>query len=111
MIAYCGLNCEECPALLATRSGDYSLREKVAEEWSRMYNADISADDINCAGCLSEEGPHFSHCFECNMRICAREKSLDSCAMCDSYPCADLTEFFEYVPEAKARLDGLREKT
>lgn len=32
LIAYCGLNCEECKAYIATVNDDDELREKVAIE-------------------------------------------------------------------------------
>lgn len=111
MIAYCGLNCRECPAYLATKSDDLTLREKVAAEWSKMFNADIKAEEINCAGCRSVEGPYFSHCFECPMRLCAMERPIDTCAGCHEYPCDSLEEFFGYVPAARITLENLRQST
>ncbi|MBN1875577.1 MAG: DUF3795 domain-containing protein, partial [Anaerolineae bacterium] len=33
IIAYCGLNCAECPAYLATQANDMEALEHVAEEW------------------------------------------------------------------------------
>ena len=30
MIAYCGLNCTECPAYIATKANDDKLREEAA---------------------------------------------------------------------------------
>lgn len=107
-IAYCGLNCTECPAYIATQKNDQTLREKVAAEWSREFNIDISIDDINCDGCYSTEGVLFSHCLECPMRICALDRPLETCAECDEYPCKDLEEFFGLVPSAKSKLDSLR---
>ena len=35
MIAYCGLNCVECGAFVATQMDDDSKRKKVAEAWSK----------------------------------------------------------------------------
>ncbi len=109
LIAYCGLNCEKCPAYQATQDNDQTLREKVAVDWSKEFNVDLTAFDINCDGCKSVEGAHFSHCFECPMRLCAMERSLSTCADCGEYPCKDLEEFFGWVPEAKAALEELRE--
>lgn len=50
-IAYCGLDCEKCEARLATINNDNSLREKVAEAWSKLNGIEITADMINCEGC------------------------------------------------------------
>ena len=55
LIAYCGLDCKECPAYQATQDNDQTIREKVAVDWSKEFNADITADDINCDGCQSVE--------------------------------------------------------
>ncbi|MBN2083807.1 MAG: DUF3795 domain-containing protein [Anaerolineales bacterium] len=32
IIAYCGLNCSECPTFTATKTGDRVLQEKTARE-------------------------------------------------------------------------------
>lgn len=109
LIAYCGLNCEKCPAYQATQDNDQTLREKVAVEWSKEFNWDLTAEDINCDGCQSVEGAHFSYCFECPMRPCAMKRSISTCADCAEYPCGDLEEFLDLVPEAKATLEGIRE--
>jgi hypothetical protein len=53
MTGYCGLDCEQCGAFIATRNDDDALRAKVAEEWARQYNAPIKPEHINCTGCLS----------------------------------------------------------
>ena len=106
-LAYCGLDCDTCPAFCALRDNDDKLREKTAAEWSKMFSADIKKEDINCVGCTAEQGIHFSHCHECKSRDCARSKNLENCGKCSDYPCQDLRDFFKYVPEAKAVLDGI----
>jgi hypothetical protein len=108
MIAYCGLECTECPALLATVADDDAKRAEVAAMWSKEFNADIKAEAINCEGCLSEGEVVFSHCHVCEIRKCGMEKGVANCAFCDDYACDKLTEFFAMVPEAQVRLDGLR---
>ena len=106
-IAYCGLNCAECPVYLATLSGYEYSKEKIAREWSKIYNTDISPDDINCIGCKSREGIHFSHCYECSIRLCAEERSIATCADCAEFPCIDLKEMFDLIPVAKKNLENL----
>jgi len=109
LFAYCGLNCSECPALRATVSGNPETRKQIAEEWSEIYSADIDPEDINCMGCSTKDERKFSHCFNCSIRQCAMEKSLSSCHECSDYPCVDLQEFFELVPEAEINLERLRD--
>ena len=41
MIAFCGLNCAECGAFLATQDDDDERRKKVAEQWSEKYRANL----------------------------------------------------------------------
>lgn len=31
----------------------------------------------------------------CKVRLCAKEKNVDMCAMCKNYPCEHFTELFE----------------
>ena len=108
MIAFCGLNCAECPTFLATLKNDDRMREKVALDWSKMYKTQLKAKDINCDGCLAEKGRLFSHCNVCEIRKCGREKKIENCAHCNEYPCQKLNNFFVMVPHAKLALDEIR---
>jgi len=110
MIAKCGLVCSECPAYIATQKNDDVLRADTARKWSEMFKSDIKPSDINCDGCQSESPRMFSYCSTCEIRICAREKKLATCASCPEYSCKKLDEFLAQVPEARATLDGLRNK-
>jgi hypothetical protein len=108
MIAVCGINCAECPALLATRDNDDHQRKEVAEQWSREYQAAFTAEDINCDGCTPGTGRLFSHCHVCEIRKCGRQKGLANCAACDEYPCPKLSAFFKMVPQGQTTLDEIR---
>jgi len=108
MIGVCGLVCTECPAFLAYQTDDDDLRVRTASEWSEMYNADLTPEDINCTGCMSKEGVQIAHCNVCEIRKCGLEKNVLNCALCDDYICDKLSEFFNYAPEAKDTLDGIR---
>ena len=105
IIAYCGLICTECPAYLAKQNDDNDLRIKTAEEWSKMYGADIKPENINCQGCTIE-GIKFAHCLKCEIRACGIEKEVKNCGHCDDYPCSKIQEFFGFVPDAKIVLDA-----
>ena len=54
-----------------------------------MFKADIKAADINCDGCQSESPRLFSYCSTCEIRKCAREKKVATCAACPEYSCAE----------------------
>ena len=108
MIATCGLICTECPAYVATENEDTVALEALAKTWSAEYGDTLSADDCSCTGCHSTVGPWMSHCEECDIRACGIEKHVENCAKCVEYACDRLVKFIEFVPEAKATLDGLR---
>lgn len=108
-VAVCGITCSECPAYIATVNNDDEKRRATAEEWSKAYGGDIKPEDINCAGCISKEGPWFNHCMQCEIRKCGTAKEVENCAHCDEYACDKLVKFFEMVPAAKNTLDGIRQ--
>jgi len=108
MIAFCGLDCHQCGAFLATRKNNDAKRREVAELWSKEFGADIQPQDINCDGCLSEGGILFHHCEVCEIRNCGKDKAIQNCAYCAEYACDKLENFFSMVPEAKTNLDRIR---
>ena len=107
MIAYCGANCGECGAFIATRDADEDKRAEVAREWSEKFGAEMKPEVINCMGC-SSEGPLFFYCNMCDLRKCAMEKGLSTCAHCNEYVCEKLEAFFGMSPENKEWLDEIR---
>ncbi len=108
MIGYCGLDCARCEAFIATQNNDDALRAKVAAEWAKSYNAPIKPEHINCTGCHSA-GVKTYYCEQlCEVRKCASQKSIRTCADCPDYPCSVLAHFFAAAPQAKATLDALR---
>ncbi|HEY44055.1 MAG TPA: DUF3795 domain-containing protein [Anaerolineae bacterium] len=108
MIAFCGLDCHQCGAFLATRKNNDAKRREVAELWSKEFGADIQPQDINCDGCLSEGGILFHHCEVCEIRNCGKDKAIQNCAYCAEYACDKLENFFSMVPEARVQLDRIR---
>ena len=110
MIAFCGINCSSCPAFIATQKDDDDERRKVAELWSKAYDANLKPEDINCNGCISKSEPFFSHCQVCEIRKCGQERNLKNCAFCEDYACEKLNRLLEMVPEAKNMLEGIRKK-
>lgn len=108
MIAYCGLTCAGCPAYQATRDDDDQQRAQVAATWSKLYNADITPESINCDGCKATTGRLFSHCDVCQVRACAVDKGMDTCAACDDYSCQALENILQFAPEARTKLEELR---
>lgn len=82
MIAYCGLDCEKCDAYIATMRDDQSLRQITAKEWSKLNNAAIMPEDINCEGCRAS-GVKTVYCDSlCPIRQCAIQKDVATCGDC-----------------------------
>jgi len=110
-IAFCGLDCEECPAYLATQNDDHESLKKTAETWSRQLGLDIKPEDCICDGCHPYEGSRIGgYCSECPMRACGSKKSYPNCAYCPDYPCANLSKFQVGVEGIKQRLDAIRQQ-
>jgi len=106
----CGLDCTRCDAFIATQNNDDELRAKVAEAWSRLYNAPIIPEHIHCTGCRSN-GVKTYYCEHmCEIRRCSLGKGLNNCAGCGTYACDKLRDIFRLAPEAKKTLDELRAK-
>ena len=113
MIAYCGLDCNSCPILLATgeqnKEKQKEKRKEILQLIKQHYGLKCELKDItDCDGCMTETGRLFSACKDCPIRKCARKKALESCAYCDEYICETLEEFFVKESSAKNRLDKTR---
>jgi len=110
IIAYCGLVCSDCPAYIATQADDRAALEQVAAQWREEYNVpDITVESVICDACVTVDGRHCSHWFECNIRACGMERGVVNCAHCDDYGCEKIEGFFGFVPDARATLDGIRQ--
>jgi len=107
MIAYCGLNCLECDAYIATNEDDDGKREETAGKWSQLYQADIKTEQINCDGCKTD-GVKFVHCNVCEIRKCCLSRKVDNCAACEDYICDTLAGFIKLAPEIGRTLEKLR---
>lgn len=107
MIAYCGLNCSQCDAYIATRENDNTKREATARKWSQMYQADIKPAQINCDGC-NTDGVKFSHCQVCEIRQCCLSRQVKNCAACGDYICDRLAGFIKLAPDAGRTLAKMR---
>jgi len=84
---YCGLYCGACDALLATARGE---EEALARAWGRPPK------DVRCWGCRAELTA--ACCRSCDIRRCARQRTLDHCGLCASFPCQQLRAFAEAPP-------------
>jgi hypothetical protein len=111
MTACCGLVCTNCPAYLATQANDDVAREKTVALYEKKFGFKLKPEEINCDGCLSVGGRLIGYCQVCEIRKCAIEKKVTTCAMCDEQPCDRLERFHEFSPDAKAGFDALVSKS
>jgi len=110
IIAFCGLDCFECGAFIATKENSDAKRREVAKEWSKEFGREFKPEEINCYGCLDITGPHIGYCGICEIRKCGMEKEVENCAYCIDYACEKLEKFHEQTPNAKKRLEEVRQK-
>ena len=105
MIAYCGLDCENCDAYLATVNNDQELRKKTAKLWAELNNAPIFPEHINCEGCRVD-GVKTVFCDSmCGIRQCAMKKGVNTCGDCsDLEKCSIIIAILENNPSALKNL-------
>jgi hypothetical protein len=97
IIAYCGLNCAECGAYMATQNNDQALREQTAAEWTKAYGSECKPDMINCHSCKT--GVLVGYCYECGVRKCASAKNVVNCGVCAEFKtCKTINDFLKQAP-------------
>ena len=110
LIAPCGLDCAKCEAYLVTQADDLAGKEALVTKWRVEYSApNMTVKDVTCDGCLATTGRLGSHCGECEIRACAVENNLTTCAQCNEDACGKLQGFFQMAPVAQVNLDALRQ--
>lgn len=85
LIAPCGIYCGVCPYLIAYKTKDERLKEKLAK------NVGIRPEQIVCEGCRSDVPLFF--CNVCKIKSCVQEKNIESCAECEDYPCERIEKY------------------
>lgn len=109
-VGVCGLLCSACEAFLATEADDSAEIEAIAERWSATYGRAVSADAVWCTGCVGPDPRKCGHTEECEIRACALERGLESCADCYHFACDRLETFLVATEEmgTRERLEGMR---
>jgi len=98
-ISPCGLYCGVCAIYIANRDNNQKFKERLAELYkggvpgkgTLPNSKNISAEDIRCHGCLSDD--RFMHCNQCEIRDCTKEKGYTGCHQCDEFPCRHIDNF------------------
>lgn len=114
---YCGLYCENCPVKVKVEPAAKVLYEEMQKlgfegimsffpdgEKFWLFLKGMSVDGI-CRSCREGSGNP-----ACKVRMCAKEKGVEMCALCESYPCEHFNEFFNGYPALKNDNLILREK-
>lgn len=113
----CGLYCENCAVKVKVEPASEVLYEEMqklgfeeiiqffpdGEKFWSFLKA-MSTGGI-CVSCREGSGNP-----ACKIRLCAKEKNVEMCAFCESYPCEHFTEFFEGYSFLKNHNSVLREK-
>ena len=58
MIAYCGIDCSNCPSYIATQSRSRKELIKVAENLTERYQTEVKPEYVICDGCKTKRGTH-----------------------------------------------------
>jgi len=116
-ICYCGLYCENCAVKVKIEPAAKVLYEEMKKAGFEEIIQFIPNGDkfwpflksmVEPGVCIScKEG---SGNPGCAVRICAKEKNVEMCALCESYPCEKFVAFFENYPMLKSDNLLLREK-
>jgi hypothetical protein len=111
LLAYCGLDCGECEACIATQKNDRAGLEAAAKKWAEQFGAKaINADMCICDGCSTGKRTSTAHAATCAIRVCASARGVITCAHCADYGCATLQQFFAFAPVLKEKLQAIRKE-
>lgn len=109
--AYCGLDCGDCEAYIATQENDRGGLEAAAKKWTEQFGAqNISPEMCICDGCSSGKRTSTAHAVNCALRLCASTRGVTTCAHCQDYGCVTLQGFFAFAPVLKDKLEAIRKE-
>jgi len=116
-ICYCGLYCENCAVKVKVEPASKTLYEEMKKAgfediinmipngdtfWSFLKGMAVDGVCISCKEGSGNPG--------CKVRICAKEKGVEMCALCDSYPCELFERYFEGYPILESDNAVMREQ-
>jgi len=86
VITMCGYKCDLCKAH-SKNIKKQDKRTELSTMWNKYYDLKIPPRDIFCDGCRCKKKDVKRIDDSCPVRACVIDKSIHSCADCDSYPC------------------------
>lgn len=108
MIAYCGLDCSECEAYLATQANSDEQLAAVAAKWSKMFGESMAPAHIICDGCRAIARRSFYCENLCEIRKCCIGKQHEYCIECADFSCDKVEVIVGHNPQARENLEKLR---
>lgn len=98
-LAPCGLYCGVCAIYIAHRDDNLKFKKRLAELYKggvpgkgRLEDSEnLTADDIRCRGCMSED--RFMFCRDCGIRDCTSARGYTGCHQCNDFPCRRVQDF------------------
>ncbi|MGD0450684.1 MAG: DUF3795 domain-containing protein [Candidatus Bathyarchaeia archaeon] len=111
LIGFCGADCGECKAFIATKKNDSEMKKAIVEEWSKQLGVQLKPEDMTCVGCAVVDGPHVGYCAVCKIRTCGVQKKVQNCGYCLEYGCDKLKVVHDRSPKAKAQLEEIQKLT
>jgi len=108
--SYCGLLCGEgCKVFAATKNNDYNSKTEIAKDWSAKYGKVFKPEDVHCYGCKTENRPVSYYATICQVRNCARERQVITCAHCNDFPACEKQTWTDW-PTLKEKIRQIRSK-
>jgi hypothetical protein len=108
--SYCGLVCgEKCKVFRATKNNDSAAKAEIAKEWSEKYGKDFKPEDVHCSGCKTENIPVSYYAAICEVRNCARQRQVITCAHCGDFPACQKQTWTDW-PAARKLIEQIRSK-
>jgi hypothetical protein len=86
LLAACGLYCGACYHYRASFPEGRHLLEEAAYRGR-------SLEGYTCRGCRSDTLYIHPGCARCQIRVCAEERGILHCGLCEAFPCARLSAF------------------
>ncbi len=111
ILAYCGLDCGECEAYIATQKNDKAGLEATAKKWAAQFGGkELGAEACVCDGCSTGKRTSTAHAATCAIRVCASGRKVATCAHCADYGCATVQGFMNFAPALKEKLEAIRKE-
>ncbi len=102
ILTRCGYRCDLCLAYKPNVEKNPANRQELSDGWSKYYGFHLSAAEICCDGCMSDNPKLIDQ--NCPVRPCVIEKGLDNCAQCEQYVCEKLMQRLVVLEQVKRRV-------